>query len=188
MIIASGPSLTYQDVLYTKGKAFTIAINNNWEVAPWSNVLYACDKQWWDWYHQDVIRGGFKGLKITQEEKAADSYPDLIWIYGEKVNTGLSDSVDYIKCGHLGGYQAINLAVNFGATKIILLGFDCKIKGGVSHWFGHHPSRSNHDFKQWAPSFNNLVPDLEERGVKVFNCCEDSAIDAFPIKRVQEVI
>ena len=58
--IASGPSLTQDQVDQVKGLN-TIAINDAYKLAPWANILYACDYQWWDW-HKGVP--DFKGYKL----------------------------------------------------------------------------------------------------------------------------
>ncbi len=41
--IASGPSLTQSQVDYCRGKARVAVVNNNWEKAPWADVLYGAD-------------------------------------------------------------------------------------------------------------------------------------------------
>ncbi|MFO7971576.1 MAG: hypothetical protein R6U40_07480 [Desulfobacterales bacterium] len=163
---------------HTSGRVHVIAINNAHQIAPWADVLYACDCTWWDWYYAETET--FQGLRITRSKRAVDKYPDLTWIEGEAHDQGLSKRQDSIVNGRIGGYQAINLAVNFGAKKILLIGFDMRVVGGSSHWHGDHPNRQRPMFTKYAAHFRNMIPDLEERGVKIINCTPESAIDAFP--------
>ena len=65
--IGSGPSLTAEDVDYCRGRAKVIAINNAYQLAPWSDVLYACDGAWWDW-HQGAP--DFGGIKVSSTKNA----------------------------------------------------------------------------------------------------------------------
>lgn len=161
-----------------KDQVYVIAINNSYQIAPWADVLYACDRIWWDWHYKNTE--DFEGLRITRDPFAKDKYPALIWIRGETHNNGLSKSQDSIVNGEIGGYQAINLAVNYGAKKILLVGFDMRTIGGLSHWHGDHPNHHKTFFESHTEHFKNMIPDLEERKIEVINCTPDSAIDAFP--------
>ena len=69
--IASGPSLTQEDVDYCRGKGKVYAVNNVYTLAPWADVLYACDQAWWD-EHNGVP--DFAGQKWTIDRIAAKNY------------------------------------------------------------------------------------------------------------------
>lgn len=177
LLIASGPSLSLADVDACKGRAFTIAINDNYRIAPWADVLYACDGLWWDHHFKKLAP--FKGELWTQDKPAADRY-GLHWIQG-KHGEGLSADPNVIHWGANSGYQAINLAYNWGAKRIVLLGFDCRRDKGRTHWFGDHPKplTSDSPYGLWLTNFRKLAADLKAKGVEVFNCSPNSAIDAF---------
>ena len=75
--------------------------------------------------------------QIREEEKAqAKEKYNLNWVRGSS-QRGLGH--DRVHFGGNSGFQAINLAFLWGATRIILLGFDCKAVAGKDHWFGQHP-------------------------------------------------
>ena len=38
---------------YVQGKARVIAVNDAWRLAPWADILYACDGRWWR-HHKGV--------------------------------------------------------------------------------------------------------------------------------------
>lgn len=142
-------------------------------------MLYACDENWWIWHHDETL--DFEGYRITRSKLAKWRYPDLTWIEGETHDQGLSKRQDSIVNGRIGGYQAINLAVNFGAKRILLLGYDMRNINGQSHWHGDHPNNQRPVWKNRVAHFRNMVPDLRERGIEVINCSPGSAIDAFPM-------
>jgi len=106
-IIASGPSLTIEDVAILKGQR-VLCINDNYLRAPWADVLYACDGIWWDRHHHREELKAFKGRKITQDKESADKYR-LEYIKGVDA-LGLSRDPACIHLGANSGIQAINLA------------------------------------------------------------------------------
>lgn len=189
VIIGGGPSLNQKQIdlareAHEQGKCRVIAINNAYQVAPWADVLYACDCQWWDWHYEET--NGFQGLRITRSQAAKHKYPDLTWIEGEPHGNGLSKRQDSIANGELGGYQAINLAVNYGASRILLVGYDCRTIGNQSHWHGDHPNGQRTFWPERVKHFRNLVPDLLKRGVLVVNCTPGSALKCFIVGDLQE--
>lgn len=186
VILASGPSLTQADIDYIRGKGLVIAVNDCHRLAPWADILYACDLKWWR-YHRGCPE--FSGQKWTQSDIAAREY-GLRHIEG--INApGFSLRPGLIHYGANGGYQAINLALHFGAEQIILLGFDMQRSGdGKKHWFGEHPEPLNmHDgFDSWIAAFETTPASLLAAGVDVINCSRDTALTCFPRRALREVI
>lgn len=87
-----------------------------------------------------------------------------------------------ITYGGNSGHQAIHLACNFGASRILLLGYDF---GGEGHWFGRHPTPNldgGNDFEMWLRAINTLAIDLEKEGVEVVNYTRQTAIACFQIE------
>lgn len=93
-----------------------------------------------------------------------------------------------IRTGGNSGYQALNLAVLLGASRIILLGYDMR----GSHWHGDHPKRlanpKESDFAAWRARFATTLPDLARAGVEVLNCSRDTALECFARARLEDVI
>ena len=176
--IASGPSLTEQDVLYCKGRAETIAVNNNYIFGlDWLDHWYAADKAFWTVYKDDIPK--FKGQKWIPIEKEFAKKMGLQWIPAER-KPGLGKNGILHLGGH-SGYQAINLAYHLGAKKIILLGYDMKVQGKKNHWFGKHPEslRNQFNYEKWRKNYKFLAMDLEKEGVDVVNCSRSTAITYF---------
>lgn len=92
--------------------------------------------------------------------------------------------------GDNGGYQAINLAYLWGARRILLLGYDMQLTGGMRHWFGDHPPplNSGSDYSNWIRKFRRLAADLEAEGVQVINCSRETALDCWPRMEIERAL
>ncbi len=195
--IATGPSLTREQVNYCRGKARTVVVNDAFNLAPWADVLYFADKRWFE--HHRLAVTVFPGLKVTIEqskEVARDDPGIVVMRCGDQSNrTGGRDGLclkrDGIKTGRNSGYQAINLAVHMGAKRILLLGYDMK-SGEKTHFFGDHPEQWKHKATiyetTFIPAYRTLPPALAKIGVEVLNCTPGSAMDVFPMVELGDVL
>ncbi len=185
--IGGGPSLTQEQVELCKDKVRAIVINDAYRLAPWADILYACDLQWWRW-HKGVPE--FAGKKVTIDARAFDLFPDLKLLKNAG-DSGLATVRNSIKTGRNSGYQAINLAVHLGVKRILLLGYDMRpSNSGKTHWFGDHPQPTKPQIYQekMLPHFRTLVSPLKDRGVEVINCTPGSALEDFPHERLENVL
>jgi hypothetical protein len=193
--LGGGPSLTQDDVDHVRGRADgVIAINDTFRLAPWADVLYACDAKWWYW-HWKKGAGQFAGLKFalapqpevrgvkTRFNEAFRPYRGVT-VLRNTGDSGLELDPTALRAGRNSGYQAINLAVHLGAKRVILLGYD--MRGG--HWHQGHPDGSRPPFNICLRRFETLVEPLRKIGVEVLNCTPRSALTAFPCAAVREVL
>lgn len=184
--IASGPSLVSKDIEYIKDKAFVIAINDVYKLAPWADVLYGCDNEWWKLQyneHLDKINA-FRGKKYSlRYDKNDVKKLEIGAVYG------LEEKWPMLATGRNSGHQAVNLAYHFGAKKIILLGYDMQITNNKVHYFGKHkkPLRNPDKklMKLWVKWFGQLVTFLQKEGVQVINCSRKSAIPKEVCKKAE---
>jgi hypothetical protein len=162
-------------------------INTSFRRALWADVLYACDETWWRAYFPEVART-FQGEKWTVNERVRDAF-HINWIFGVD-QAGLSKDPTLISQGKNSGYQAMGLAYLFGATRLLLLGFDFQKSGNRSHWHGDHPpGLGNASFYPgWVNAMNALAIDLKREGIEVINCSRATAIQCFPRSTIQEVL
>jgi hypothetical protein len=150
--------------------------------------MYACDLHWWDVYAGELKRD-FAGELWTQDEKAAKKYGLHRMPGVSQVGLGR----EMIHFGNNSGYQAINLAYLFGATRIILLGFDMKVEAGKIHFFGQHPYHGKNQgpdngvMERWRRNFVQLAQDLVDEGVEVINATRSTALKTFSIKTLEEL-
>lgn len=149
--------------------------------------MYACDWRWWNHYIS-AVRQGFSGEWWTCSEQARDQY-GLYWIRGAP-GDGLHQDPDTILHGMNSGHQAINLACVFGATRILLLGYDCQHTGGKSHWHGDHPRTLGNArcVSSWAKGFKQQAIHARLRGIEIINCSRATALQCFPRSTITECL
>jgi hypothetical protein len=160
----------------------TIAVNDAYRLAPWADVLYACDGEWWD-HHGGCM--GFAGEKWSSHAPGGNDKRRHAERYGLHLVAGVdapgfSHDPSRIHYGLNSGYQALNLALLFGAKRIALVGFDMRAVDGRAHFFGAHGGGLR------APAFGLFVERFKAAartvpaGVDVINCTPGSALTCFP--------
>lgn len=189
-ILASGPSLTAEDVDAVRGKARVVCVNDAVRLAPWADCLYSSDGPWWK-----RMKGApeFTGLKFCIEKAAGagvDSYGRTWPSVGVLRNAGLTGlSLEPTAICHYknSGGAAINLAVLLGASRIILLGYDMKLgPHGVKHFTGERGTSSPYpDFRRYI---GTMVKPLEAAGVDVVNASRQTALTCFPRVSLDDVL
>jgi len=180
-IIASGPSTKKADVPQLRGRMPVIAIKENSELAPWAEVVYGCDAAWW---RNCFGLPKYNGLKVSATPVAATRHPDIHIVHVDPPSDKLLlDKPGFIGSGGNSGFQALNLAVQWGAKRIILVGFDMSDEFGV-HWYGRNSGtgRANPgpwNFKRWRAAF--VTASVQLRGkVEVLNASPFTALTCFP--------
>jgi hypothetical protein len=189
--IASGPSLTTEDVEYVRGKADrVIVVNTSYQIAPWADCLCASDVRWWHW-HKGAQ--SFPGLKYATSKRVGQMARERKWkgieILRNSGAKGLDLDTHGVMHGLNTGYRAINIAVHFGAKRILLLGYDMQQgPNKQEHWHPDHPSRSRSPYATFVKYFDTLVEPLAQLGVEVINCTPGSALTQFPQRPLREVL
>jgi hypothetical protein len=176
VLIGGGPSLTPADVDAVRGLARVIAINDAYRLAPWADVLYACDQKWWTW-HKGVP--SFTGPKYSVAASDPVTWPGVQVLENTGFD-GLELEPTGLRTGRNSGFQAINLAVHLGASRILLLGYDMCPDGTQEHWFGEHPDCQPSPYPEMRELLETLVAPLAELGITVINCSRRTALTAFP--------
>ena len=95
---------------------------------------------------------------------------------------------DIIGGGCNSGFQALNLAVLWGADRVIFTGLDMH----GTHWHGKHktPGLNNPGesmFRAAVMAFKRAAEQCRGLGVEVVNASPGSRVDAFPILEPAEV-
>jgi len=182
--LGGGPSLTREDVEACRGKATVLAINDAYRLAPWADVLYGADSKWWGW-HKGV--SSFAGLKFSLQPDAGQ-WPG-VQVLRNTGEGGLELDPSGLRTGRNSGYQAINLAVHLGATRVLLLGYDMGPgPKGETHWFGDHPDRNVSPYTTFLARFEAIVEPLRQLGVEVINCSRRTALTVFPCQPLEEAL
>lgn len=197
VIIGGGSSLTPDDVDYVRGKARVIAIKESYLLAPWADVLYACDPKWWAQYKGATT---FTGMKYALEPvaEALKTAPHTnIWpnvhILRNTGHQGIElEDRSGLRTGFNSGYQALNLAVHFGAARIILLAFDMWFGADNNpNWYPDHPAHTPSTAKSFAlfmERFGEIAPVLHGLGIEVLNASRFTVMSCFPRVPLEAVL
>ena len=107
-----------------------------------------------------------------------------------RVNAILTDRIGIVGDGGNSGFQAINLAVQFGAARVLLVDFDMRTDFGA-HWHAKRvglgdPSEMN--VSSWRRILDAEAPRFGELGVKIINCSPISALTGYPVMSFAEAI
>jgi hypothetical protein len=162
--IASGPSLTEADCLLVQNARIpTIAVNTSWKIAKFAEIIYAGDFTWWKRNRLDI---SIPAERWTNNTQAARMYGINLHRVRRSLNSGL---------------RAIQLAIEFGAKTILLLGFDATVKDGI-HWHGEHKETRNPDANRcrvWKNQFRNAEVAGAFHSVEIINCSRVSELENF---------
>jgi hypothetical protein len=210
-ILAGGPSLT-QDAVNkiwqrrrddklagkTSGFSRVITINDSWRMAPFADVNYFCDANWW----MDQV--GRNRRSVDQVFSFHDAIYRCFWVTGSaQFNShpqvhalrftgqmGLEKAPDALRHGNNSGYQTIGIAYHYGARRIVLLGYDMQAVNGKTHW---HQEERPDDFRRvmresMLPMFEHLREPLLDAGVEVINATPGSALTVWPHVPLEEIL
>lgn len=184
VVIAGGPSLTEADVARCQGQ-HVIAVKDAIRLAPWAEVLYGCDKKWWQAHPETRA---YSGLKYGLEHPRGR--PD-VHILRNAGQSGLETDPSGVRTLKNSGGQAINVAAHLiGSGRIVLLGFDMQPHGSRHHWFGWHSYGVGRipPYALFLPLMETLVKPLAARGIAVVNASRVSALTCFPKVTLEEAL
>lgn len=191
--VASGPTLTADDLAQVRGRAPVVAVNDAIRLAPWADVLYSSDRGWWTFYDG---MPGFLGFKVSIGWKVGDATSlwrrPSITVLRHTGTEGLEMDPTGLRSGWHSGYAAINLAVHLGARRIVLLGYTGGSSRGKTHFFGRHPSglqeSSEANYTTFRRVYQTLVAPLAAAGVTVVNATPGTLITAFPCAPIADAL
>lgn len=159
-------------------------------------MVYGCDAAWWK-YRRGLPE--YQGTKVTWAGNGLNEFPDIQKVeIGKNGTGGYTDRMlfdrpgEEIGGGGNSGFQALNLAVQFGARRVLLVGYDMTDRSGV-HWYGrnrwpmsNNPNESN--FRRWLAAFEGAKPLLDARGVEVVNTSSISAMKTFRRRSIEDAL
>jgi hypothetical protein len=188
-IIAGGPSAKTAPVELLRDRIHVIAVNESFKLAPWADILYSCDYAWWQ-LHKGMR--DFKGLRLAHDLRACNEF-GLQRIVIEQVGSNelLVERPSYVGAGGNSAFQALNLAIQFGATGIILIGVDCSLDHG-QHWHGRHPypmsNPAESNVQRWQKAFDGAAARIAGLGIDVVNCSPISKLTQYPKLSIAEAL
>lgn len=177
-ILGGGESLRDQRDLIPQLKGRVIAIKQAVALRPDAEVMFMSGKRAYELCAPFFPL--FKGrYKVARGRVNVFLPRDTKRIGRTKDHTRLCDLPTHV-AGYDAGTSAINLAYHFGATEIVLLGYD--MCGG--RWFnGEYPH-----FQPYPPQLHfdrhmailpDIAADCRAKGIRVVNCSPISKVNAF---------
>ena len=186
IICGTGPSITPEQISKVKHlKKF--GANRAFEFD--LDVLHGCNYQFWDYYWPEI-----KNLRCDKWTTRPNlKYEGLNYIE-ERWIDGLSTDKSYIAAHHGTGPQLINIALHYGAKKMLLIGWDMR-HSGKRHYFGEYPKVMQHTTKNLGPDGEliGLIKEMEtinasDYGIEIINCTPGSALKHFPMGDLEDHI
>lgn len=179
--IASGPSLIEEDAETVRASGHpTIVTNTTFRMCPWADALVAFDCRWWQ-VHSREVRETFTGRTLTFCPKGAAAR------WGVETTLHREDWIDSFGNS---GTAAISLAIATGASRVVMLGYDCQKTGGRTHWHGDHPRTLGNAISMpgWPKLFRKLAAWAEARRVPVMNASRETALTCFPRVTLEDAL
>jgi hypothetical protein len=166
-----------------------IAVNMAYKLGDWVDCVFFGDANFPEKVTPDFFE--FKGLKITCATELEKEAGYKVIPRDSDHRYGITFKPNCVSWNGNSGAAAINLAVHFGVTQILLLGFDMKLdEGGNQHWHKFYKTNLNTvegKFKIHSKGFPHIVEDLHGR-VEIINCNPNSAITDFPRCNIKDII
>lgn len=197
IVAGTGPSLSKEVADACAPRLYpTIAVNDAYQLFPKADILYACDAKWWD--HHDGVKS-FTGERWSCHSSGKDDKLACAERWGLKLvrgspSKGFSTNQAVIHYGQNSGFQAINLAMLFGAKRVLLVGFDMRNiplprNNLQRHFFGnHHHSLRNSDPSVFIKNFEQAARLMLPGGPQVINCTPGSALKCFPSMELDKAL
>lgn len=200
-ILGGGPSLRGFDASVLRGKGRVIAVNDaGLYMAPWADMLYFSDTQWlgWNATKLHMYEGPLVVTRHMQNSRGHPHRPKFSSREGIKSlklahNRTFSTEPDAVG-GWCSGGTSINVAALYGASPIVLLGFDMHdqplARWREGNWHSHHliPTAPGRRAQRFIPHIEQMVPGLAAMGTEVLNATPDSALKCFPAVTLEEVL
>jgi hypothetical protein len=191
VIIASGPSLTAEDVAIVRAsreadRIRVVSVSNAFKhCATWADAFFAADRRYWRHYLREMLAAGVPQKRmVTCCNVTAEA--DKIARVRAANRPGLGTY--QLHTGGNSGWMGLNLAFLYGARRIYLLGFDMgAAPDGKRHFDGDHPKPlvQAMPFAEWIHRIDKAAPQLKAEGCKVVNCTRRSALKCFPMSTVE---
>ena len=190
MVAAPGPSLESVAAEVNSCDWPVIAVQDAYRIVD-ADILYGCDAKWWN-HHNGCP--DFMGQKwashnhrdhADDKRKVAEDYG--VNLIAGTAAAGFSTDPNLIHYGDNSGFQAINLAIAFAATVIVLVGYDMRHVDGKSHFFGDHPN-GLHQRGEYGSFIKNFEKAPPPDGVTIINATPGSALTCYPTMDLREAL
>ena len=180
--------MTKADVDYVISRGWRrVACNWAFDLDPEADVLCWADQRWYLWARKELHRHKGK-YKIAWRSGPPTPGVTIRQLRHHSSPPAISSDPGMIVAGNT-GQGAINVAYLFGASRILLLGFDMKMVAGHHNWHSKHkgPTSAKRYTDVFGPAIAKAGAVLKAKNVQVINCTPDSALKCFPMMRLRDI-
>lgn len=187
-ILGGGYSLLEEKLELIHNKR-VIGVNTSFMLGDWVDVCWFGDARWYEWNIVDLSE--FGGLKACCCGALMDKPEVKVLKRGKSM--GIDPRPNFVSWNRSSGGSAINLAVHFGAKRIVLLGFDMKPSDnqGENNWHNLHKVKAHYNsFPRFLEAFPHIGKDAEDLSIEIINSTMCSLIpeDIFSKIPLEEVV
>lgn len=172
IIAASGPSLILDDVERVRKSGYpTIAVNRTIELVSFAVIWYFGDDR-------------FADVHFASTETKAE-----VWTCAPRAAHRYKVRLHKIRGPYNSGLRACQLAIELGAKKLVLLGFDAQHTGGRAHWHDNYDQGLGNamSFRKWPGQFALYARQIGA-SVEIVNASRATALTCFPRVPLEEAL
>jgi hypothetical protein len=186
-IICGGESVKAQRKVIPQLKGRFIAIKEGVLVRPDADVLFLGGEKTPEIAKPLIPK--FRGKYMVVRGKSDAELPSTVLRLTRSKNHGeLCDLPGHV-CGRDSGTSAINLAYHFGATEIVLIGYDMQgrrwFEGEWPHPMPHIPEEH---FRRHMEHLGALADDAKRKGIRIVNVSPTSRVTAFERRDIRDYL
>ncbi|NJL70126.1 MAG: hypothetical protein HC888_00330 [Candidatus Competibacteraceae bacterium] len=186
VILGAGPSLLewlgqpneQRDLIY---RCVVIAVNSSFIITPWS--IGEKDRRYWisndslcrRWSYWDILKAAkMQGIVRDSWNQYFPEIPDFLQFSPRPTSEGVINSGDTGLAYCSSVPSAIDLSIQMGCKKVVLLGIDHRMRHGKSHFWQFWPRD-----QQPRRTDNGMAPKVQQERVFDINMLAFSALRGF---------
>lgn len=186
-VICGGESVRAQRAIIPQLRGRFIAIKHGVHLRPDADVLFLAGERTAEIAAPLIPL--FRGRHIVVRGKSCPELPAHVKrVTRSKDHQHLCKLPTHV-CGYDAGTSAINLAFHFGATEIVLLGYDmCGgrwFNGELEHYLPYPPE---HHFERHLGPLPALAADAKAKGIRILNASPISRATCFEAVRLEDLL
>lgn len=197
-ILGGGPSLLGMDLCQGLERLLenkrVIGVNNAFRLGSWVDICWFGDAKWFEWNYKELAE--YSGLKVTCNPNFLTNkkyFGSGILTVGRGKSNGIEIRNEYVAWNRSSGASAINFAYHLGVKRVILLGFDMHSTEANHNWHKKHKGKSVNNAKfdpypRFLKVFSQIKKEADILGMEILNATIESALTAFPMVNIEDVI
>ncbi len=178
-VCGSGPSLTADVADSLRGRP-VVTVNSSMLLTPSADVLFFTDNSWFE--PRMAAVAGFGGRVVTTNSHSAKAMPEKVERMPVAWMPSFAESGSgNLRQGRSSGQTAISLARTFGASRVVLCGFDMRFVGTQEHCHDDYSRVPEPGlYATFVAAFAGWDADARTAGFEIVNATPGSALTEFP--------